>query len=360
MDTSELLRRRYQRLLRAYPNWYRQERGLEILSTLLDASAPDQRQPSGADTLDILGRGLRCRFRVPRGTQYAYITVLALVFFAFAGSAAATLTYAAGVPTPGEAEVAAVAQLATGQAARNQPGPVVACDHSCRESWQPDGDQIVTFDDPFEENNGVDHVMVAYWTPASQVPTAVDDARSRLEAHGWQVGDLTVDEDGTLHFDAARDGLSLWLAGSPDGDGPALRLRFERELPARAPATVAGLVAGTLIGGPLTAWTLQRHHRHHGRTRTATTLCATPTLILMGFADLVHVQFVIAALLDGASSDPLAILAAVPPVVLSILQSFPVVRAGAAVSGALAVAALILTSLPLRARGREGTPTPAN
>lgn len=75
MTDVEMLRSRYQRLLWAYPNWYRQERGLEMLSTLLEGSAPGQRWPSNADIFDVAGRGLRCRFRLPRGPHFRLITV---------------------------------------------------------------------------------------------------------------------------------------------------------------------------------------------------------------------------------------------------------------------------------------------
>jgi hypothetical protein len=56
------LERRYRRLLLAYPRWYRSVRGLEMLTTLLDAAAPGQRRPTWRD---LVLRGLRCRLGLP-------------------------------------------------------------------------------------------------------------------------------------------------------------------------------------------------------------------------------------------------------------------------------------------------------
>jgi len=57
------LERAYRRLLLAYPRWYRDQRGEEILGTLLDAAAdhPDQRHPDLADALPLIGHGLAVR-----------------------------------------------------------------------------------------------------------------------------------------------------------------------------------------------------------------------------------------------------------------------------------------------------------
>ncbi|MGY0237064.1 hypothetical protein [Longispora urticae] len=354
VDATGLLRRRYRRLLWAYPDWYRQERGLEILSTLLEGSRPGQRRPSGADALDIVGRGLRCRFRPPAGLQYVFVTVVAVLFFASAGAAAVALTYSAAASVPSEREAVAVARLATGQTARNLAGPVVACTYYCPEDWRPDGDQVVTFDDPFEENRGVDHVTVVFWTPTHLLPSTVDDARSRLATDGWQLGDLTVQQDGTRHFGAEKNGLKVQVAAYHDaGGGPALHLRFESQLSDLTAVAVAGFAAGTLTGWTLTAWILQRHRRHEGGVKATTTVCAVPILVVMGFTDLLQLQFAVGAGLSGGSSEPSMFLTVVPAVILSAIQELAVVRAVATVVLALAVVALALAAAPIRARGTE-------
>jgi hypothetical protein len=55
------LERRCRRLLRAYPRWYRRQRGDEMLATLLEASKPGQRRPSARDVRALIMGGLRVR-----------------------------------------------------------------------------------------------------------------------------------------------------------------------------------------------------------------------------------------------------------------------------------------------------------
>jgi hypothetical protein len=55
------LERRCRTLLRAYPRWYRRQRGDEMLATLLEASQPGQRWPSARDTRALIMGGLRVR-----------------------------------------------------------------------------------------------------------------------------------------------------------------------------------------------------------------------------------------------------------------------------------------------------------
>jgi hypothetical protein len=54
------IEQRYQRLLRAYPGWYREQRGGEMLGTLMEA-APARRWPSVRDTRALVLGGLRVR-----------------------------------------------------------------------------------------------------------------------------------------------------------------------------------------------------------------------------------------------------------------------------------------------------------
>jgi hypothetical protein len=55
------LERRCRSLLRAYPRWYRRQRGDEMLATLLESSQPGQRWPSARDTRALIIGGLRVR-----------------------------------------------------------------------------------------------------------------------------------------------------------------------------------------------------------------------------------------------------------------------------------------------------------
>ena len=86
------LERRSRSLLRAYPRWYRRQRGDEMLATLLEASQPGQRWPSARDTRALLIGGLRVR-----ATQDQRLTTAAnLRLAAQLGAALALLTLVTG------------------------------------------------------------------------------------------------------------------------------------------------------------------------------------------------------------------------------------------------------------------------
>ena len=86
------LERRCRSLLRAYPRWYRRQRGDEMLATLLEASRPGQRWPSARDTRALIIGGLRVR-----ATQDQRLTTAAnLRLAAQLGAALALLTLVTG------------------------------------------------------------------------------------------------------------------------------------------------------------------------------------------------------------------------------------------------------------------------
>jgi hypothetical protein len=86
------LERRCRSLLRAYPRWYRRQRGEEMLATLLEASQPGQRWPSARDTRALIIGGLRVR-----ATQDQRLTTAAnLRLAAQLGAALALLTLVTG------------------------------------------------------------------------------------------------------------------------------------------------------------------------------------------------------------------------------------------------------------------------
>jgi hypothetical protein len=57
------LEERYRRLLLAYPEWYRQDRGEEMLDTLLEAAGADRLRPTARDARGLILGGLRVRAR---------------------------------------------------------------------------------------------------------------------------------------------------------------------------------------------------------------------------------------------------------------------------------------------------------
>ena len=59
--TEELLARRYEWLIRAYPADFRRRRGQEMVGLMLDSAEPGQRWPTPSDAADLLIGGLRRR-----------------------------------------------------------------------------------------------------------------------------------------------------------------------------------------------------------------------------------------------------------------------------------------------------------
>ncbi|HWE65980.1 MAG TPA: hypothetical protein VG298_04990 [Acidimicrobiales bacterium] len=54
----------YKRLLQLYPAAYRQQRGDEILATLVESADPERERPTFGDTVDLVGHALRLRLAI--------------------------------------------------------------------------------------------------------------------------------------------------------------------------------------------------------------------------------------------------------------------------------------------------------
>ena len=59
--TVDVLADRYRKLLACYPRWYREERGAELVGTLLDGARPGQTRPTWRETWALVVEGLRLR-----------------------------------------------------------------------------------------------------------------------------------------------------------------------------------------------------------------------------------------------------------------------------------------------------------
>ena len=91
----------YRVLLWAYPRRFRRVRAQEMLTTLLDAARPGQRRPEWRDAANVVLRGLRYRFAVPRGAGYvsaAIVFALLCAVLVTAGVAFAAWRTAARAP----------------------------------------------------------------------------------------------------------------------------------------------------------------------------------------------------------------------------------------------------------------------
>ncbi len=65
-QATEVLARRYRALLRAYPKAWREQRGDELLGTLLDAAEPGRRRPNVRESASIVVQGLQERLGLRR------------------------------------------------------------------------------------------------------------------------------------------------------------------------------------------------------------------------------------------------------------------------------------------------------
>lgn len=337
---EERLRRAYRRLMTVYPRWYRQERGLELLTTLLDAAAPGQRRPGWTDVADLLGGGMRARLRPPRGAgSYAGTTVIAL-WMALAGAAGSVLL----TPYPGPPSVAravAAAEVAVPIAVHDLPGPAVRCDIMCPE-W--DGrDGVVAFDGPPDRT---DRVVVYHAPPVQQAPTIVARARERLVAAGWQVTPIESQSDGIATFDASADGLDLIVGAWPAGpSGDTLTIVVSKGFSvAAAVSLAAGFPAGLLTGWLFATWLLQRRRRHRPALQTAINVAGLPFLVIAGPTVAQTALFLVAKGVDGFTSNDVQL----PQFVLSALPAL--LPAAAVVVAASTVLAVVLTALPTGAR----------
>ncbi|HEX8630096.1 MAG TPA: hypothetical protein VF755_18210, partial [Catenuloplanes sp.] len=323
MTDDDRLRRAYRRLMWAYPGWYRRERGLELLTTLLDAAAPGQRRPGWRDAVDVIGGGVRARLRPPRGAgSYAAAALIALWVALAAAAGSVLLTSYPGPPST--ARAIAAAAVAVPGAPPDVPGPVVHCDIICPE-W--DGrDSVVAFDAPADRT---DRVVVSYAPPAREAPAIVTRARERLAEAGWDVTSLLVQNDGIASFEASGDGLSLWVTAWPTGSsGDTVSIVVSKGFSAAAVAALAaGFPGGLLAGWLLATWMLQRRRRL-SRTRQAAISAAVIPLLMVAVATVAQTPLFLLAKAadDGFTPNDVQI----PQFVLSAL---PALLPGAAVVG---------------------------
>lgn len=82
--TVDALARRYRALLACYPRWYREERGAELVGTLLEGARPGQVRPSGREARALILEGLRLRagtsaHRTPRASLIGGLQVAVLL-----------------------------------------------------------------------------------------------------------------------------------------------------------------------------------------------------------------------------------------------------------------------------------------
>jgi hypothetical protein len=343
------LPRRCRRLLWAYPNWYRRERGQEILTTLLDAARPGQRHPNRHDVRDILARGAVCRLRPPRGISCWIVTATVALLTAAAAMAAAAggALAAAFASPPSEQQAIAIARVAMAEPPHDLPGPTFRCPDYCNHQWTSGGDQVVVFDDSPWRNTGVDHTSVVYWT----TPTGgIDAARHRLIADGWTIDDRQYPPGAIMSgpqgppfdgFTAYRGHLALHVHRS---SYPPLMLTLEpRQLSSFTLGTgsLVAAVAGLIGAWLLTSWVQHRYRRHRPALQWLIQLFSLLPVWVTGTATVVGLAF--AAPVD---ITPWSMLSSIVVFRLFGIHAAAIIAIGVAISAALAV---LFAALPTHA-----------
>lgn len=340
------IERRYRLLMRAFPRWYRRERGAELLTTLLDDAGPGQRRPTPAEALDLIRGGLRARFRPPRILGWIAVAVVS-VYLGIAGvSAGVSLSSYPGPPP--EADAIAAATVAMARTPQDVPGPPVRCDLTSCPDRSP-LDHVVAYT---TDSDHTDHTVVFFPTPWEETPEAVSGARERLRAAGWTVGPVRVQDGGYRSFEASRGGYNLLVHADPPtsyGTLPGgVDLSLSKAVPGNAVVLlIVGGIVGVLTGWQLTVWVLQLRRRHPLGRRLAVLAVSTPLLAVATLYTPVVANMGI-YLATADEFEPRSV-----KMTLLIMPGEGFIWIVTAVAAASGLAVLALAALPGRGPGRQ-------
>jgi hypothetical protein len=278
---SGRLELRFRRLLWAYPRAYRNHRGAEIVTTLLEMAESGHARPTRRLAWHLIVCGLQQRFRLPARRPLAWLGALltAGILGAFGASGGTLLGWQTAASLPSGHELGVLNDAMGGMSA-----PAVMFHNR---SAMKGPDSVAT-----SEGTG---------------NYSADRVRSALTAAGWQVTSLherdgailvgtdTDTDPGTgmpgvrvatrsIDYTATKSGLKLSGEGSVITGGADRGLAgtaaystdvWPREAAAVRPLTIVGLIVGALIGWLVAAAFAQRL-RGRGRLRRglATASCA--------------------------------------------------------------------------------------
>lgn len=245
--------RRYRRLLRVYPRWYRESRGEEMVTTLLDV-AEARGSASAWENLTIFLRGLRLRLvagSVSSGCAAAAAAVLMSVLGATAG---AVTGWQNASDLPGRQESAAIAETAV-------PGAEAESVHGFVFGWEQLSDESQPLIDP-----GGDDYRAGFREFSAEFDTTWLDllrqARSNLSKAGWDVDPISPERYGG-EFSATRGEVFVTVSS---GDG-SHTVYIERVQPTAVPLlATAGMILGAMSGWTVLVW-LHRRMAHWGGIR---------------------------------------------------------------------------------------------
>ncbi|GIM90670.1 hypothetical protein Ato02nite_024630 [Paractinoplanes toevensis] len=242
--------RHYRRLLRAYPRAYRDHRGSEIITTLLEMAEDGRGRPGLRQTLHLVLAGLRQRFRLPARRPLVWVAaVLAAAALGAAGSAAGTrLGWQTAGSLPSDRELRALNAAMTGMpadaavyrevSAMKGPHALVRADgggdvspQRLRAALTAAGWHLTSFEE--QQGSLVTGTDLKGRTPISGVDYTATKGSLKLDGNGWAItGEARRGETVTAMY-----GTAVW----------------PREAAAVRPLTIGGLLAGALAGWLLVA-----------------------------------------------------------------------------------------------------------
>ncbi len=282
MNDNERLRRAYERWMLIFPRWYRRERGLEMVTALLDDAPPGRRRPSLGEVADLVKAGVRARLGLPRGLLARLAIIMITLYAALAGAAiAVSLTGFPGPPS--ETQAIAAAMEAIPIEPRNIAGPPVRCGNFCDTPNHP-GDDVIAYDSQVFDHS--DYTDVSYAIPWDEAPLVIARARERLIAAGWDVTALHTQADGISQFDAVKDEREISVTAlvktpeSVDASGSVFVNLSKGYSASVMGALITGAAGGIALGWIVGVWAAQRYRRHPLPRRSRTIMAAGPFLVV--------------------------------------------------------------------------------
>lgn len=257
------LERSYRRLLRAYPGFYRRERGLELLTTLLDAAEPERARPPFGEAAHLLWTGFWHRFVPPTRIGKlvgGFVTIWAAVVLSGAGALAVW-----GIANPEKPDLAAFSDELIGRPASDTyelPGDNLldmAHAYPIAGRFQDFADEGWAGPRPAPMGQSRVYKQVA------DRPTDLADIYRHLTEMGWQTGTLShgaVDSPADVNprngvFWASRQGVLLRVDRYGDKAGVTVSA-YPIEPNGVLAGAIAGFVIGLIVVGQAMTWLAHR------------------------------------------------------------------------------------------------------
>lgn len=271
----------YRRLIYAYPSSYRRERGLELLTTLLDAAQQGQRRPHWRDTLDLVAGGIRARLKIPPGRLYRVVAVTIAIFVGLSVSAfSARLVWIQTHLVPDQATALAVADRVAGLT-HVDDGFYTGDTWIIHVDWMGKSQLTPPRYEGWPGRPPSPGATLAFYDPPGEPIAFLTDARSRLSAQGWEVGELTATDVGT-GFWAGKEGFLVRLAHERPGRHSVVVRVHDHEPGIVTVVALAGLVLGAVAGWLAASWSTRRFATQTPAVRTGMLFMGVPGCLAAG------------------------------------------------------------------------------